>query len=91
MYGFFEPLGFDVIQSQRQQNRKRKAGDESVDADGQRISEQSPKFVGIKETLEMVEADPWTSEHAFGDSELLKRDNVSKHRYVFEYDDVKKR
>lgn len=80
-----------IIQSKRQHNGKRKTGDQCVQADGERILQQSPEFMRLKETFELGKSYPRTSVDPLRDVELFKRNLRAVHRHILENNDVQQR
>lgn len=80
-----------IIQSKRQHNGERKTGDQCVQADGERILQQSPEFMRLKETFELGKSYPWTSVDPLRDVELFKRNLRAIHRHILENNDVQQR
>lgn len=80
-----------IIQSKCKHNGKRETGYQCVQADGERILQQSPEFMRFKEAFELGKSYPWTSVDPLCDVELFKRNLRAVHRHILENNDVQQR
>ena len=80
-----------VVQHERQQNRHRKAGHQSIQAENHRVPQNGREIGRVKEILEPLQPHPGTSAHALGDGEVLKGDLHAIHGPVAEHENVESR
>ena len=76
----------DLVEQQRQDDRGRKAEDDPVHADDDRVSGDPVEERILEEPLEVLEVIPGTAVDAPGDAEVLEGDADPVHGKVFEYD-----
>ena len=84
--GFLVGYGSDLVQQKGQDDRHRKAEDDTIDADYQRIPENPEEKRIFEYGLEMLEVVPGTPEYSVGVSKILESHQDTVDRYVFKYD-----
>ena len=81
----------DLVERQRQDDRRREAEQQPGEADGKGVLDQPPEARRLEEADELPEPDPGAAPHALNHVEVPERDLRAHHRHVLEDDDVRHR
>jgi hypothetical protein len=86
--GFFEPVVFDGVEAESEDDRDGEACDKTVDGKAEGIPDNSGEHIGVKKLFEVRQTHPGAAPDTAQDGVFLKGDLYSGHGDISENDAV---